>query len=92
MSRLRDDIDVSLTKKGFRREAGDHFFYIYWNLAGKKTLKRTKMSRGSSHKIVGDPLLGAMSRQIGVSKKNFLDLVDCTLDQAGYEAAAFSKT
>lgn len=91
MNRPRDQIDSALQRKGFEKEAGDHFYYIYRNLAGQKTIKKTKMSRGTSHKTVGDPLLGIMARQIGVSKKQFLELVDCTLDQAAYENAVFSS-
>lgn len=89
MTRARDDIDAALVKKGFQKETGDHFYYIYWNLEGKKTIKKTKMSHGSSHKTIGDPLLGTMARQIGLTKKSFLELVDCTLDQAGYEKTVF---
>lgn len=70
-------------------ENGDHLYYIYWNLAGKKTLKKTKMSRGTSYKTIGDPLLGQMARQVGITKSEFLRLVDCTLDQRGYEKLAF---
>ncbi len=91
MPRDRDDIDEALLKKGFRLDGGDHYFYIYWNLGGKKTMKKTKMSRGSAYKTVGDQLLGKMAKQTGLTKKNFLELVDCTLDQAGYEAIAFPE-
>jgi hypothetical protein len=91
VTRERDDIDGALRRKGFQKENGDHFYYIYWNLAGKKTLKKTKMSHGSSHKTIGDTLLGQMAKQIGLRKSDFLELVDCTLDQSGYEAAAFPK-
>lgn len=92
MTRVRDDIDAALVRKGFQRETGDHYYYIYWNLAGKKTMKKTKMSLGSSYKTIGDPLLGQMAKQLGLTKKAFLELVDCTLDQAAYEVAAFPKT
>lgn len=89
MTRARDDIDSALQRKGFQMENGDHLYYIYCNLAGKKTLKKTKMSRGTSYKTIGDPLLGQMARQVGITKSEFLRLVDCTLDQRGYEKLAF---
>lgn len=89
MARERRDIDASLQRKGFKRDEGDHHYYIYHNLAGRKTIKKTKISMGTSHKTIGDPLLAQMARQIGVTKQRFLELVDCTLDQAGYEALAF---
>lgn len=89
MTRDRKDIDASLRRKGFKRDDGDHHYYIYYNLAGRKTIKKTKMSMGKSHNTIGDPLLGQMARQLGLTKTSFLKLVDCTLDQAGYEAQAF---
>ena len=89
MTRERDAIDKALQLKGFEKEIGDHFYYIYWNLSGKKTMKRTKMSHGSSHKTIGDSLLGQMARQVGLTKKSFLELIDCTLDQPGYEGTVF---
>lgn len=47
------------------------------------------MSHGSSHKTIGDPLLGQMAKQIGLTKKDFLCMVDCHIDQAAYEKLAF---
>jgi hypothetical protein len=91
MTRERDIIDAALQQKGFQRETGDHFYYIYWNIGGKKTMKKTKISYGSSYKTIGDPLLGQMAKQIGLTKKLFLEFVDCTLDRAGYEKAAFGN-
>ncbi len=47
------------------------------------------MSHGTAYKTIGDPLLGEMARQLGLVKKQFLELVDCTLDQQGYEKLVF---
>ncbi|WP_018408464.1 hypothetical protein [Methylocystis rosea] len=91
MTRERDHIDAALQRKGFEKDSGDHFYYIYWNLAGKKTIRKTKMSHGSSHRTIGDPLLGQMAKQIGLTKKDFLRMVDCTVDRAEYEELAFTK-
>lgn len=82
-------IAKALQRKGFQSHEGDHHYFIYHNLAGQKTMKKTKMSHGTGHKTVGDPLLGQMARQVGLSKAKFLELVDCTLDQSGYEAIVF---
>ena len=92
MTRERDDIVSALCKKGFRRDDGDHIYLIYWNISGKKTMKKTKMSHGSSHKTISHPLLAEMSRQVGLSKKQFLELIDCSLDQKGYEEKAFPNS
>ena len=91
IQRERKEIDAALQRKGFSHEEGDHHYYFYHNLAGKKTIRKTKMSRGSSYKTIRDPLIGEMARQIGLTKPAFLQLVDCSLDQAGYEALAFPK-
>ena len=85
MARDKRDIDGSLTKKGFVRDDTHHHQYIYYDLQGQRTTRRTRMSHGSGHKTIGDALLGQMARQLGISKKNFLELIDCTLDQRGYE-------
>jgi hypothetical protein len=89
MIRDRKVIDAALQRKGFQRVDNDHHYYIYHNIHGKKTIRKTKMSMGSSHKTIGDTLLAQMARQVGVTKGKFLDLVDCTLDQSGYEAIVF---
>lgn len=89
MPRDRRDIDTALQRKGFQRSDNDHHYYIYHTLAGKKTMKKTKMSMGTSHRTISDNLLGEMARQVGVPKGKFLELVDCTLDQSGYEAIVF---
>ena len=92
MTRDKAVIEAALAQKGFRLDNGDHNYYIYYNLAGKKTAKKTKTSHGSGYKSIGDPLLGQMAKQVGLTKPNFLQLVDCTLDQKGYEKIAFSTT
>lgn len=89
--RARNDIDSALQRKGFVKDEGDHSYYIYWNISGKKTIRKTKMSHGTSHKEIGDPLLGQMARQLGLTKKDFLQLVDCTIDQEMYEKIVFSE-
>ena len=89
MPRDRDNVVSSLTRKGFKKEGGDHEYFIYYNLVGKKTIKKTKVSRGSSYKTISDGLLSKMAKQVGITKPLFLELVDCTLDQTKYEAAAF---
>ena len=92
MSRPKADVEAALLRKGFRKDNRDHRFLIYWNTAGKKTPRKTKVSHGSAkYKDLGDPLIKAMAKQCGLTKPKFLELVDCTLDQKGYEAIAFPK-
>jgi hypothetical protein len=89
MTRDRSKIESALLRKGFIQDDTHHHYYIYRNISGQKTAKRTRMSHGTAYKTIGDPLLGEMARQLGLVKKQFLELVDCTLDQQGYEKLVF---
>jgi hypothetical protein len=90
MGRAKSDVEAALQRKGFRRDNNDHRYFIYWNRKGLKTVRKTKTSHGSAkYKELGDPLIQSMARQCGLTKKSFLELVDCTLDQAGYEKLVF---
>jgi hypothetical protein len=91
VTRDRKVIDAALQRKGFQKDDSNHHYYIYRNLDGKKTMKKTMMSHGSSSKTIGDPLLGKMAKQVGLTKKSFLELVDCTLDQERYETLILPK-
>ena len=75
------NIDAALRKKGFRREMdGKHVRYFLTN--GEQV--RTMMSHGDSGTSIGAPLISAMSRQLHLSKRQFLDLIDCTLSEEAY--------
>lgn len=86
-TRDRKDIESALERKGFVRDETHHSLFIYWTVEGKKTPIRTRTSHGSNHKTLGDSLLSQMAKQVQLPKKSFLELVDCTLDRAGYEGA-----
>lgn len=88
MPRKRDAIIASLTSKGFRQEDGDHIFLIYVRRDGKTSTRRTKLSRGSSHRDVSDINLGQMARQLGLTKKQIEQLIDCPMDRITYEQTA----
>lgn len=85
MPRKRDLLVTNLTSKGFEKSEGHHIFLLYRRKDGLKTAIRTKVSRGSSHRDLSDIILGQMAKQVRLSNKVFLQLVDCTLDQGGYE-------
>ena len=77
------DADAALCKKGFQRnKSGDH---IRYSLADKPYI-RTKMSHGMLGSALSAERIGDMARQLLLSKKQFLDLIDCHLDAAGYQA------
>lgn len=88
MSRKREDIISSLIRKGFEEKIGDHHHLIYHQLDGLISTRRTKISRGKNYAEVGDNLLSLMARQIGLTKAQFLELVDCPMDQKKYEQVA----
>ncbi len=74
------DIDAALRKKGFRYDStGDHRYYFF-----SGTSIRTKMSHGAMGTSIGVDLITQMARQLRLTKKQFLDLIDCPLDEAGY--------
>lgn len=84
MTRPRKTIEAALEKKGFEKEEGDHHFFYLVDADGKRTGVFTKTSHSPKHKDVGDPLLGQMAKQVRLTKKQFLQLVDCSLSEAKY--------
>lgn len=91
MPRKKSDVEAGLQKKGFVLIEGDHHFFHYVNLEGKKTLIRTKTSHTPKMRDISDNLLSQMAKQCHVTKQDFLNLVDCPLDQKGFELKAFAK-
>jgi len=83
--RDRRTVEASLLAKGFELEDRHHRYFIYHASDGTRTSVKTKTSHGSSSKTLGDPLLVQMAKQCGVTKPQFLDLVDCPLDRDAYE-------
>jgi hypothetical protein len=81
MPRSARAVAAGLREKGFRDRENDHtFFHLY--VDDKKTIVSTKISHGE--KEIGDTLLALMARQVKLSRKQFLDLVDCPLTLAQY--------
>lgn len=88
MPRKQADVEKSLLKKGFQAGGGDHNYFFYYSIAGKKTVIRTKTSHGA-HEI-GDNLLAQMAKQCRLSNKDFSLLVECPLSRDNYEAKLVS--
>ena len=84
MPRAKRVVEASLVAKGFRQANSHHRYFVYHTVAGVKTAVRTRTSQGSGE--IDDYLLGQMSKQCRITKADFLQLVDCPLDQGGYEA------
>lgn len=88
MTRDKSEIEAGLLRKGFTptHPGSDHNWFIYVSLDGRKAKgARTKTSHGRGIDL-GDNLLAQMARQVGLTKKQFLELVDCPLSRADYEA------
>jgi hypothetical protein len=75
-------IRANLTKKGFAESVdGDHI-YLWLTIDGKDTGIKTKISHSATE--CGDSLLSMMARQVKLARKEFEQLVDCTLGKEGY--------
>lgn len=86
MPRDRSDILSSLTSKGFELKQGKRDHYVlFFTHDGRVQPVFTKLSRGSQHKTVDDSLLGRMSRQLKISRKQFDELVDCPMTAKDYQ-------
>ena len=88
MPRKQADVERSLLNKGFQAGGGDHNFFIYFSVSGKKTTVRTKTSHGTRE--IDDNLLAQMAKQCKLSNKDFGLLVECPLRREAYEAKLIS--
>ena len=80
-------IDSMLCKKGFFKESdGDHIRYFLPNEAGTDWIVRTKMSHGMRGGTIDAWLIAQMARQLHLTKTQFLNLIDCSLNEKGYRA------
>ncbi|MGA2914300.1 MAG: hypothetical protein ABSE07_12420 [Methanoregula sp.] len=68
---------MDFLKKGFKEDRGrkDIFYYFYYN--GKKSHIFTKMSHNPGD--LDEWHISQMATQIKLTKKQFVDLVDCPL-------------
>ena len=78
-------IDSALQKKGFLRDSdADHVHYFFLHGNGDHTQIKTKMSHGMGGSTLSAKLISDMAKQLHLTKKQFLDLIDCPLDEEGY--------
>lgn len=85
MARPKRDVEAALLAKGFQARSGDHTYLIYITNDGKKSMAKTKTSHGSSGRDIDDSLLAMMARQCALTKKQFLELLDCPMSREEYE-------
>lgn len=79
----RDHIRTGLLKKGFVEGGGDHDFY-HLIVDGKRRNVFTKLSRASKYKTLSDHLVAAISKQLGLTKKELGQFLDCPLEFREY--------
>lgn len=88
MTRDKRNIEAGLMAKGFSRDATRDHVYLHHHRQGDglKTGIFTKVSHGRKGMVLSDILMAHMSRQCGLTRKQFLDLIDCPLSRAEYES------
>lgn len=92
MPRKKAKVESALKKKGFEQTDGDHRFFVYVTIDGKKTAVRTKTSHTPKMKDIPDNLLSQMAKQCRLSKNNFFRLLDCPLGREEYEKILQDKS
>ena len=78
-SRMNHNILKALRKKGFSQKMSGHI-KLTFSYSGRDTAIRTWVSHGK--KEISDRLLGIMAEQISLSRKQFDDLIDCSLGES----------
>ena len=70
----------SLLKKGFKVDESHHHYLTYYYKG--KMVARTRMSHNNQD--VNDFLISQMRKQCQLTKNEFIDLINCPLDEKGY--------
>lgn len=91
MTRSRAAVEAALKKKGFTLREGDHHYFCLLDEQGRPTRIITKTSHSPKHKDLGDPLLGEMAKQLHLTKREFVELIDCALSEGQYRARLKEK-
>ena len=78
MSRKNHTIVARLKKKGFASEMSKHIKLTFRH-NGCDTQIRTWVSHGK--KEISDRLLSIMAEQLHLSKQQFMEVIDCTVDR-----------
>lgn len=79
----RDAVESSLVRKGFVESGGDHRFFKLMH-EGRYTGICTKTSRGSSYKVLNVGLVSQIAKQLKLTTKEFVELVECPLTAEAY--------
>ncbi len=74
-------VRTALLAKGFFSHHTDHEWFVL-KVAGKTAPIRTKLSHGE--RTVDDWLIQRMAKQLRLTKREFLDLIQCKLSGSAY--------
>lgn len=92
MIRDKMKVESALKKKGFHESPGyKHKFLRYITLSGKETQIKTHTSHSVKGKDLNPSLLMLMAKQCQLDKDDFVKLVDCYIDQPGFEKIMIEK-
>jgi predicted RNA binding protein YcfA (HicA-like mRNA interferase family) len=86
MPRDKREVEKALQSKGFVKKEGDHHYFVYHSIEGKKSSIFTKTSHTPKMRDIPDNLLAQMARQCKLTKGEFERLVDCPMSQTEYES------
>lgn len=89
MPRAKAKVEQSLQAKGFGVKEGDHHYFTYFRPDGRKTSIFTKTSHTPKMREIPDNLLALMAKQCKLSKRQFLELVNCPMSREAYDALQF---
>ena len=80
----RDDLLRIFCKKGFQTMHGSGETTLYFAHEGKITEFRTHCSRGAKGKMLSPFHIKAMSKQLKLTKEEFLGIYGCTLKKKDF--------
>lgn len=80
----QDEIKAGLGRKGFCRSHTDHRYFVLYVNRMKEAA--TFLSHGKNQDI-GAPLLNAMAKELGLTTREFVDLVKCSFSTEEFLAA-----
>lgn len=93
MTLKRRVVESALERKGFTKiRDTKHSHFLYVTRDGLKTSVRTMISHGKTGADIGDSLVARMARQCRISRKEFENLVDCSLSREDYEDLLIAAT
>lgn len=84
-TRTGREVESALRKKGFVvKSDGKHIRFYLLGEQGEKTGIATLISHGMGGQAIGADLITQMARQLHLTKRQFLNFIDCTVSEMEY--------